>query len=62
MGGDVKVESKVGIGTRFIITLQLKANNKILYNERIMSQADINRAYTEHGAYKFCDDFTNKFK
>lgn len=30
MGGDVDVQSTVGVGTSFIITLQLKANDKVL--------------------------------
>jgi signal transduction histidine kinase len=37
MGGNVKVESKLGHGTRFIVTLQLKAKDKVLKNRRNMS-------------------------
>jgi signal transduction histidine kinase len=33
MGGTVDVESKLGYGSRFIVTLQLKAKDKKLLNE-----------------------------
>lgn len=62
MGGSVEVESKLGYGSRFIVTLQLKAKDKKLQNEEFMSPEDVENAYKVEGAFNFTNDFESKFK
>jgi hypothetical protein len=63
MGGKVTVESELNVGSKFIITMQLRVTDKVIFsiNTPFMNERDKLRLFEEYGAYNFTPDFKNKF-
>ena len=63
MGGTVTVESELGVGSKFIITVQLKVTDKkvTLYKaNELDNQAKIGKL-RKLGAFNYTKDFNQKF-
>ena len=63
MGGNVVVESTEGVGSKFIITLQVQAIDQQIENTDSikLSPKDLENQYKESGAYNYSPEFNNKF-
>ena len=61
MGGKIDVKSKLKVGTRFIMTLQMKAKNKRIVNGENLNEQEIKKLMLDEGAYDFTSDFYSRF-
>ena len=59
MGGKVSVYSKVGVGTKFVITLSLNAYDKVIQKEISNSS---NEFSIINNKISFCPNFNNNFE
>ena len=57
MGGNIKVESVLGEGSSFMITIQLKVKDKIVDFPAQMKQQKKDKIYKIMGAFMYSEQF-----
>lgn len=61
MGGKVHADSEIGIGTRFIITQQVRCQDRVYENNKLISSIEFDELYSEHEK-NFTPNFFKKFE